>query len=199
MLFILGFPMLNVKGVEASEVAAQDSQDETQEARIPLSSNVHRTIDLSVHWRVETLLSPQDVSLMIRWDSDESTVTLRLQNNSGDSRFIWQDWLDSAMGYMKGFEVALDGSNGYDRKITRAELGKPMVELSPLLVDDYDAEVEKQGTARVWMGWPPFDPRICKFEVDQWLDACNLDIRTCSVSDELASFKDVINAMIMDR
>ena len=26
------------------------------------------------------------------------------------------------------------------------------------------------------MGWPPFDVHICKFEMEQWLKACDIDV-----------------------
>ncbi len=35
--------------------------------------------------------------------------------------------------------------------------------------------IEQPRTGGVWMGWPAFDMRFCKFEVEQWLSACNID------------------------
>ncbi len=77
--------------------------------------------------------------------------------------------MDAAIRCMRGIEKKDDGDLGYGRQILKADLHKPMVELSPLCEneDRMEPEVEKTGTARVWMGWPPFDVRICKFELDQ--------------------------------
>ncbi len=130
-------------------------------------------------------------------------MCLRLKNDSGDTRFLWQDWLDAAMGCMKGFE---EGENGgkeygqiivgkkhkelrYERNIVRVELGAPMVELCSLRVDKPGIErvVQRTRTVRVWTGWPTFDVRICKFEVDQWLHACNIDFRNWRACYSLSS------------
>ncbi len=75
-------------------------------------SEMHRS-DLNIKlWRVWTFISPQDISYIVRFDSDEHEVSLRLQNDSGDTQFIWKDWMDAAMECMKGFE---EGGNGDDR------------------------------------------------------------------------------------
>ena len=37
---------------------------------------------------------------------------------------------------------------------------------------DYDERMIGTSSAGVWTGWPPFDVRICKFEMEQWLNAC---------------------------
>ena len=200
MLFILGFPLLHVNFVEDTEVCAQDSQDEIQEASISSSSRSHYSVFLSQEtWRAWTPLAPQDISLIIPTDSDSGTVSLKLQNNSGDAQFIWQDWVDAAMGCMKRFEESRNGELGYGRKIVRADLRKPMVELCPLLVngDGEGAVVKKTSITRVWTGWTAFDMRICKFEVEQWLDACDLDIRKDWVSEGvLKSVEGVLKAII---
>ncbi len=199
MLFLLGFPILKMVKQE-TVVGAQDSQDSGNDAKGPLPSNTHRTIDLSVEvWRTWTPLAPQYISLVIQLDKRNRTASLRLQNDSGEAQFKWQDWVDAAMGCMKGFEEFSNGKFGYGRKIVRAELGKPMVELCPLLVDKDGIEpvVRRTSTARVWTGWPAFDVRICKFEVDQWFDACGLDIRADWVSNEVVeSVEGVVEAIV---
>ena len=54
-----------------------------------------------------------------------------------------------------------------DRRIVQADLRKPVVKISPL---HYEVG-EQTGIAYAWMGWPPLDKRICKFEIDKWLNA----------------------------
>ncbi len=39
----------------------------------------------------------------------------------------------------------------------------------------------REKTARIWKGWPPFDVRFCKFEMEQWLGACDIDVRNFDV------------------
>ncbi len=200
ILFILGFPLLRFKDVKDGEVEAQDSQGKVQEASALSCPNIHCTVDLNVEvCHVSTPLAPQDISLIIQIDKTKRTASLRLQNNSGDARFIWQDWVDAAMGCMKGFEEAVDGEMGYGRKIVRAQLGKPMVELCPLLVyeDGIEPVVEKTSAARVWTGWPAFDVRICKFEVEEWADACGRDSGKNYVPDEvIENVERVIEALV---
>ncbi len=82
------------------------------------------------------------------------------------------------MGCMKGAEESGNGDCGYGRHIVRADLRKPMVELSPLHLneDGIEAVVEQTHSARVSLGWPVFDIRICKFEIEQWLAACDVNV-----------------------
>ncbi len=200
LLFILSFPLLRMDHVREGEADLQDCHDGVQKATASSSPSSHRSIDLSVHlWRAWTPLAPQDMSLAIRTDSDRGKVSVRLQNDGDDSRFIWQDWVDAAMGCMKGFEEYGNGEKGYGRKVVRAELRKAMVELCPLRVNGYgiEAVVERTNTARVWAGWPAFDVRICKFEVDQWLDAFDVDIRESWVLDRIIEcFEGVMEAVV---
>ena len=89
----------------------------------------------------------------------------------------------------------------YGQKIVRTELGKPMVELCPLLVNEDGVEpvVRKTSTVRVWTVWPAFDMQICKFEVERWLDACDVHIRRDKLSDrELARVDGIINSVLSE-
>ena len=188
MLFILGSPLLEIGYAPDAESSASSCSD------------THRSIDMNVDtWRVWTPLSPQDISLIIRCDSDSGAVSLQMRNDSRDTRFMWQDWVDAGMGCMKGFEECKNGGKGYARKIVRVDLRKPMVELCPLYASEpgMDEELRRTSTARLWTGWPTFDLRIAKFEVDQWHHACNVDIREYWVSSRIPEcLEGVMNAMI---
>ncbi len=178
MLFMLGFPFLRMEKVQEAEICIQ-SQEEVHEESVSSSSNRERSVDVNVHvWRVSTALAPQDISLMLRLDLTKRTVSLRLRNSGSDGRFLWQDWVDAVMGYMKGAEERGDDDLGYGRQIMRPDLRKPIVELCPLRVDEdgIEAVVKKTKTARIWEGWPMFDVGICKFEMDQWLAACDVKV-----------------------
>ncbi len=180
MLFMLGFPFLRMENEQDTEICAQGTRKEIREENGVSSQNRDHSVDVNVQvLRVRAALAPQDISLMIRLDLTKHTVTLSLQNNSVNGRFIWQDWVDAAMGYMKGAEERAGGKRGYGRKIVRADLRKPMVELCPLRLDKggIEAVVKETKTAVVWLGWPVFDLNMCKFEIEQWLAACNVDLR----------------------
>ncbi len=189
MLFLLGFPFLRMEEVQDAENGTEENPNEAHDEGVSSSSNNGHSLDVSVQlWRVWTALAPQDISLMLRVDLTNCTVSLRLQNSCGDGRFIWQHWVDAAMGYMKGAEERGDGEFGYGRQIVRSDLRMPMLELCPLrFVEDrlyprsldengVDVVVKKTSTARVWLGWPLFDVKTCKFEMDQWLAACEVNV-----------------------
>ncbi len=199
MLFILGFPLLDVYQIQDDDFSSQNSREVVHDASASSSSNTHCSINLDgLVYRAWTPLSPQDISLIIRHDIGGGTTSLHLQNDSGDERFIWQDWVEAAMGFMKGFEDWKNGELGYGRRIVKPNLGKPMVEVCPLHVDDDGIEpvVEKTSTVRFWTGWPAFDLKICKFEVDQWLSACNIDYGNWQADEVIACAERVIGEII---
>ncbi len=208
MLFLLGFPLLRIEVLHDSEVGSKENQQERLETSTASSLNRDNSVDASVEiWRVWTVLAPQDISLMLRVDFTNRTVSLRLRNDSGIAQFRWQDWVDAAMGCLKGIEENDDGDLGYGRQILKADLRKPMVELSPLRVnkDGMEPEVEKTTVARVWMGWPPFDVRICKFELDQWFTACNVKLNgglerreRSTAEDEVSRFEEMMIRVISE-
>ena len=179
MLFLLGFPLLEMEYVQDAEISVQESLGEVCEESGLGSSNRDRSVDVNAEvWRVWTALMPQDISLIIQVDCTTHTVSLRLQTSSGDERFMWQNWVDAAMGFMKGAEERGGDDCGHGRQIVRVDLRKPMVEMCPLRLeeDGIEAVVKKTTTARVWLGWPVFDTAICKFEIEQWLTACDVDV-----------------------
>ncbi len=208
MLFLLGFPVLRIEVLHDSEVGSKENQQERLETSTASSLNRDNSVDVSVgECRVWTVLAPQDISLMLRVDFTNRTVSLRLRNDSGITEFRWQDWVDAAMGCLKGIEENDDGDLGYGRQILKADVRKPMVELSPLCVneDGMEPEVEKTDTARVWMGWPPFDVRICKFELDQWFNACNVKLNgglerkeRSTAEDEVSRFEEMMIRVISE-
>ena len=98
-----------------------------------------------------------------------------LKKGSEISHFVWQEWVDAAMGFMAGYNYRGAGIVIYLRRIRRANLRDGIVELCPLRTD-YDGRVIETSSVGVWMGWPPFDVHICKFEMEQWLKACDIDL-----------------------
>ncbi len=93
MLFMLGFPFLCMERLQNTEISVQESRS--------LSSSLNRdfSVDFSVQvWRLWTIIAPQDISLMMRVDLNNHTVSLILRNSTSDTNFIWQNWVDAAMG-----------------------------------------------------------------------------------------------------
>ncbi len=205
MLFLFGFPVLSIEELHDFEVGSKENQEERQETNTASSLNMDNSVDVSVEiWRAWTVLAPQDISLMIRVDFTNRTVSLRLRNDSGITQFRWQDWVDAAMGCLNGIE---EMGFGFGRQILKADLRKPMVELSPLCVneDGMEPEAEKTSTARMWMGWPPFDLRIFKFELDQWFTACNAKrngglerMEGATAEDEVSRFEELMERVILE-
>ena len=200
MLFILGFPCLSLMEVQDVEIGDEESQSEVLEASSSSSSNRDRRVDVNTKlWRARTILAPQDISLIIQVDLTNGIVSLRLRNSISDARFIWQDWVDVAMGCMKGLEEGAD-EPGFGKQVVRGDLSRPMVELCPLRVNEeaVGVTVKKTSTARIWMGWPVFDIGICKFEVEQWLDSCDVHLRNRMASEEISRVEAVIKTILSE-
>ncbi len=169
ILFLLGFPILK------TYVSPRDSTTSIQRTNTS-STSMHLMIDANIAvWHVRAFPAPQDVYVEIRVNFETREVSLSVQSNRGEEHFIWQDWVNAAMGAMKGWNERDGVEIKYERTIMKADLQEPMVELSPLNIGK-DGNVEKTRTARVWLGWPAFDLKICKFEVEQWLLGCGIEL-----------------------
>ena len=177
MLFLLGFPDLHMDAVDDSEVETHWSNTDASECN-PSSSRSHHSVNLNVsnrRWKVTTNLAPQDIWIEIRMDVNIQRCWVGLKTGVEISRFVWQDWVDAAMGFMAEYNGRGGGKVKYERKIRRADLRDGMVKLCPLRTDDEERVVETS-IVGVWMGWPPFDVGICKYEMEQWLKAFNIDL-----------------------
>ena len=82
---------------------------------------------------------------------------------------------DSEVEAYDSYTDRVGGKVKYERKIRRADLRDGMVTMRPLRTNDDEIVVETS-SVEVWMGCPPFDVQICKFEVEQWLKACDIDL-----------------------
>ena len=83
--------------------------------------------------------------------------------------------MDAAMGFLVGYNDRGGGRVKYERKLRRADLRDGMVTLYPQRTNDNKRATERS-SVKVWMVWPPFDVHICKFEMEQWLKACDMDL-----------------------
>ena len=177
MLLLFGFPILQMEKVDESDVKVYDSNSHTCEDDAS-PSRPHHTLNLSNRtWKVTSDLAAQDIWIEIRIDLDAQRCQVGLKKGDDVSRFVWQDWVDAAMGFMAGYNYRGGGKGEYERRIRRADLRDTIVKLSPLRTGE-DERVIKTSLVEVWMGWPPFDVHICKFEMEQWLNACDIDLAT---------------------
>jgi len=123
-------------------------------------------------------LAPQYIKVKIEIleteGKDEKNVTISLATGESVTVFNWEDWVNSAMGFMKGMEDAMsndeieDGTKRWRKRTPRkVNLSGPIVtvpgpseELPDLL-----------GDIQVWTGWPFFDIKITQFEMNEWMRA----------------------------
>ena len=175
MLFLLGFPDLLMDAVDDSEVETHDSSADVRSGNTSLSQSYHSVNVSNRRWKGRTNLAPQDIWIEIRMDVEMKRCWVGLKKGNEISRFVWQEWVDAVMGFMAGYNDRGGGKVKYDRKIRRSDLRDGMVSLCPMRTND-DERVVETSIVGVWMGWPPFDVHICKFEMEQWLKACDIDL-----------------------
>ena len=97
MLFLLGFPELDMDAVDDSEVEIDDINTDISANNMssPLS---HRSVNVSDRmWKVTTSLAPQDIRIEIRIDTDMQRCSVGLKKGNEISCFVWQEWVDAAM------------------------------------------------------------------------------------------------------
>ena len=190
MLLLLGFPDLHMDVVDDLEVETHYSNTDVSASNTP-SPLSHRSVNVSKRmWKVTTSLAPQDIWIEIRMEVDMQRCSVGLKRGNEISRFVWQEWLDAAMGFMAGYNDRGGGKLKYERNIRRADLRDGMVTLCPLRTD-HDKGVVETSIVQVWMGWPPFDVHICKFEMEQWLNACDVDLAEHRLLSEYFDFREL--------
>ena len=64
---------------------------------------------------------------------------------------------------------------------------------SLFMSEDGKKVVEKTDAAREWMGWLAIDVGIGKFELEQWLKACNIDLKNRRPDGVIESDEDIAN------
>ena len=118
--------------------------------------------------------APQSIRLGITVNQDTGRVALCLK--SGDNvNFRWQEWINAAMGLMKGQNELVKSkvekkdsiSPGQLEMIKPADISRPLLCIESPHVD----LPEFKGELKVWTGWPIFDVRLCQFEKDQIMNA----------------------------
>jgi len=126
-----------------------------------------------------TFIAPDDIKVLAQ--NDGRTISLKLVPGKYVRRFSWKNWIDSAMGYIKGqddlMKNATEGMFPEDivchRERTPMKSDLNGIINSPVLqVSVENPEIpELPGDIHVWTGWPMFDSKIAHFEMNQWLVA----------------------------
>jgi len=106
--------------------------------------------------------------------NEEKNVSIELIAAASVTEFRWEDWINSAMGFIKGADDYLtskerDAGTVPWRKRTprKVNLKMPLVKVSPTHEDLPDL----RGDIQVWGGWPFFDIKIAQFEINEWMRA----------------------------
>lgn len=84
--------------------------------------------------------------------------------------FLWADWIDAAMGSLKGVDGVYDAKeeiNWRARTPSKCDLSRPLLTIQK----DHPELPELPGDIRVWTGWPLFDIKVVQIEINQWMQA----------------------------
>ena len=101
--FLLGFPNLYMDAADDSEVETHDNNTDVCASNMS-SSRTHHSVNVSKRtWKFTTNLAPQDIWIEIRTDPGMQRNSVRLKKGNEISRYVWQDWVESAMGFMAGY------------------------------------------------------------------------------------------------
>ncbi len=205
MLFILAFPQVSIEEIVNEENGYEiiavnpnsgDCDGKKSDESTSTSSSSHCEVNVSERvLRLWAEFVPSDVTVLIRQNLVTSQATLKLTSKCHDARFIWDDWVNAMVGFMKGMmlykeetpkrdDIDYQPANVGMFPLHRVNLREPMLELCPLHMKP-NGTVFQSDIVRVWTGWPPFDWRVCQFEVDQWLGAFDLDLNNCKLFDSL--------------
>lgn len=211
MLFILAFPGIRVSCV--SEEPSTNVRLEMPQAHsyslLPESTSVsslfqsfHVPVELSdtaddismdqfsgSEYAFSTPFAPQDIEVTVEriGGADKIKNIMKLVAADGVEKFCWADWLDVAMGFIKGvddmvcdvnrFKVPEHILNWRKRTPSKVDLNKPLLKVS-------SSHPELRQLARdilIWTGWAPFDIKVVQFEIDEWLQAAGLLYENCDV------------------
>ena len=162
MLFLCGYPSLKY-GTDSFEL-------EEEHPILSQLGDATRTGQLELI----PFPAPQNIRLELTVDQSSGKATLRLKFGPEVEKFKWQDWINAALGLMKGYNEKVksrledeDNFQGPLELIKPANLLRPMMQLTT----PHTELPGLRGELQVWTGWPIFDVRICQFEKDQLINA----------------------------
>jgi len=199
MLFILAFPGIRCSPVPDGmadgviieipsalpQSASTSSIFQSFEVPVELSDVADRiSVDQvsGTEFSFSTPFAPQDIKVVVRLIGgfDKITIAMRIVGGDGVQKFHWADWIDAAMGFMKGVDDLVSDENRFKvpehvlnwrkRTPSKVDLSRPLL----LIPKDHPKLPKLPGDIRIWTGWAPFDIKLVQFEVNQWLQAAGL-------------------------
>jgi len=110
-------------------------------------------------------------------------LVMPLEAGESVEHFKWAEWIDAAMGFIKGMD-----------KIMEKELPKHIVNWRKRTPSKCDLTIPIQtisvpnpeiphlpGDIHIWMGWPFFDIKLVHFEMNQWMQAAGYMHGFCNI------------------
>lgn len=184
LLFILGFPGTFVEQNRGSAPSATQSRVEPVEqnrgsARGPSQSNEdHEIVPIPDEGEVDLVflfqprIAPQTIKVQVSvCGNEKKKVVMELICTKSVAKFIWEDWINCAMGYIQERDEYMEEhpkwfpKNFRKRTPAKANLSKGMVTFS----HPHSELPELRGDIQVWTGWPFFDIKLVQFEFNQWM------------------------------
>lgn len=117
-------------------------------------------------------LAPQDIHVRVQRDKIDGNTIMKLVAGSLEDIFIWEDWIDAAMGFIKGvdslkfseYEIRWRKRTPWKCDLSKTFLDIPKESKPHFLPCDI----------RVYIGWPLFDIKLAQFEMNQFMKAAGL-------------------------
>lgn len=173
MLFILGFPALSIsyKNRSNAERQSMNERDHISELDEELGESIVDQGDREncIELTIEPMCAPEKIILRLiccmitkkcRIEYD-SNIFGNAQNST--RCFSWQDWKDSVMGRISGQSIWLKTRHDKKTDWFRERAGKSSI-LNPMLnISHIYTQLDHK--IMYWSGWPPFYPKIARFEV----------------------------------
>ena len=129
-----------------------------------------------------TAFAPQNIKVNAEPFNINGERKIRLELVAAESveHFAWADWIDSAMGFLKGVDdlVAVENPRDVPDRVVNWRKRTPKKfdpDSSFLIVHQKDPDVPSlPGCILIWMAWPMFDIKVVQFEMNQWMQKTNL-------------------------
>jgi len=116
--------------------------------------------------------APQNVkvSVLCVRATGGNKIIMKLVAGNPVEKFVWADWIDVAMGYMKGKDAGYNADCKTIWRIrtpSKCDLSRPLLEIPK----GHPELPELPGNIRLWTGWPLFDIKVVQIGMNQWMEA----------------------------
>jgi len=171
LLFVLAFPgeIYEINNSEQVDEIMEENEDGTSASKLNprVTLKIEEPVTTMTQLEFNAVICPEDIRVQIKICSNKNngknTIHMRLLSDSA-RHFIWEDWINYLMGYIKGIdELKVLGSERNRRTPYPVDLMKPIL---PISKSKYKSI---PGNISVWTGWPVFDVKIAQFEMNEWM------------------------------